>query len=176
MPTAFGSCSQALAILGHDRPMQRLSRRRVWGRISEEFAPTGGRSAPAISSHHSDPREKGDRNKIALLRDAWVLRGDGWARAKSRRRADVRLKFAALEDRTVLSPSVVSAVGIGGTGINEKIRVKARSTRRSSNDDGREHVRHAGWVLNALLPHPGIRSFHLGSPLLSPEDLTEASP
>ncbi len=41
--------------------------------------------------------------------------------------------------------------------------------------DGREHIRHAGRVLDALLPHPGIRPFHLCSALISPEDLAQAA-
>ena len=41
--------------------------------------------------------------------------------------------------------------------------------------DGREHIRHAGRVLDALLPHPGIGPFHLCSALISPEDLAQAA-
>ena len=47
--------------------------------------------------------------------------------------------------------------------------------RRSSGDDGREHIRHAGWVPDALLVHPGIGPLQLCSAFISPEDLAQAA-
>jgi hypothetical protein len=44
----------------------------------------------------------------------------------------------------------------------------------SSGDDGREHVRHAGKVADALLFHPGIGPLQLCSAFFAPEDPAQA--
>ena len=67
-----------------------------------------------------------------------------------------------------------SASGSGGNHV-EKTRESSGPRRSPSGDDWREDIRHAGWVLDALLPHPGISPFHLGSPLIFPKDLAQAS-
>ena len=46
---------------------------------------------------------------------------------------------------------------------------------RSSGDDEREHIRHAGWVPDALLVHPGIGPLQLCSAFISPEYLAQAA-